>query len=285
MKVTIITGLSGAGKTNAADWYEDKGYYVVDNMPPALIKNFIELVEMNSKKIEKAAFVVDVRGGSFFADLKECISDLKDNPKVDLQILFLEASDAVLIRRYNETRRHHPLTDAATTRAVIEDERNQLAELRNNADYIIDTSNFKIADFKNEMDRVVEGNEKQKKFTINVMSFGYKHGVPMESDLVVDCRFIPNPFYVPSLKKLTGNNKKVQQYVLKFDITKEFIIRYKELLLKMIPGYIKEGKFSLNLGFACTGGQHRSVTMANVFAGIFKEEGYRVTLNHRDLKH
>lgn len=283
MKVTIITGLSGAGKTHAADWYEDKGYYVVDNMPPSLIKNFIELASMNSENIDKAAFVVDVRGGKFFSELVDSISYLKDNPNVDFQILFLEASDAALIRRYNETRRHHPLTDAATSKAVIEDERNRLRELRSRADYIIDTSNFKVADLKNEMDKIIEGNAKQKKFTINIISFGYKHGFPMECDLVVDCRFIPNPFYVPTLKKLTGNNKKVQQYVLKHDITKDFIVRYKELLLLLIPGYIKEGKFNLNLGFACTGGQHRSVTMANVFAGIFKEEGYRVTLNHRDL--
>lgn len=283
MKVVIITGMSGAGKTNAADWFEDRGYYVVDNMPPALIKNFIEINTLNDNAIKKAAFVVDIRGGEFFTSLKETLANLKNDEEVDCKIVFLEASNEVLIRRYNETRRHHPLTNSATTKAVIEEERSKLKELRNNADYIIDTSKLKVAGLKAEMNSLFVDGKTERKFTINIISFGYKHGMAMESDLVFDMRFIPNPYYVPSLKKLTGNNKKVAQYVLKHEISQEFIARTKELIEKTIPCYMKEGKYNLNIAYGCTGGHHRSVAMANEMARIFEELGYMVTLEHRDL--
>ena len=282
MKVMIVTGLSGAGKTKAADWFEDKGYYVVDNMPPALIKNFMEITKNGSKAIDEAAFVVDVRGGEFLGDLNETIARLKEEPGIDLQIIFLEASNEALIRRFNETRRHHPLTLAATTDDVINEERQKLAALRDNADYIVDTSKLKAAELMFEMDRLFS-EEKDKKFTVNILSFGYKFGIPIESDWVLDMRFIPNPFYVPSLKKLTGNNQKVSQYVLKHDITQEFIKKNKAMIEEIIPNYMKEGKYSLTLAFGCTGGHHRSVAMANEFARILEEDGYRVTLEHRDL--
>lgn len=282
MKVMIVTGLSGAGKTKAADWFEDKGYYVVDNMPPALIKNFMEITKNGSKAIDEAAFVVDVRGGEFLGDLNETIARLKEEPGIDLQIIFLEASNEALIRRFNETRRHHPLTLAATTDDVINEERQKLAALRDNADYIVDTSRLKAAELMFEMDKLFS-EEKDKKFTVNILSFGYKFGIPIESDWVLDMRFIPNPFYVPSLKKLTGNNQKVSQYVLKHDITQEFIKKNKAMIEEIIPNYMKEGKYSLTLAFGCTGGHHRSVAMANEFARILEEDGYRVTLEHRDL--
>ncbi len=283
MEVVIITGLSGAGKTKAADWFEDKGYYCIDNMPPALIKNFIDLSLTGAKNIKKAAFVIDVRGGSFFGDLKASIAGLERDENVDFKILFIEASNETLIRRYNESRRIHPLSTAAITSEVIEEERKKLAELRAHATYIIDTSTLKVAELNSELDRLFARGEAGDSFILNFMSFGYKHGIPLEADWVLDVRFIPNPYYVPSLKPLTGNNKKVSQYVLKQDIAKEFINRLVEIIKRLIPCYIKEGKYSLTVALGCTGGHHRSVAIANEVYRIFSEEGRRVTLEHRDL--
>ena len=283
MEVVIITGLSGAGKTKAADWFEDKGYYCIDNMPPALIKNFIDLSLTGAKNIKKAAFVIDVRGGSFFGDLKASIAGLERDENVDFKILFIEASNETLIRRYNESRRIHPLSTAAITSEVIEEERQKLAELRAHATYIIDTSTLKVAELNSELDRLFARGEASDSFILNFMSFGYKHGIPLEADWVLDVRFIPNPYYVPSLKPLTGNNKKVSQYVLKQDITKEFINRLVEIIKRLIPCYIKEGKYSLTVALGCTGGHHRSVAVANEVYRIFSEEDRRVTIEHRDL--
>lgn len=283
MEVVIITGLSGAGKTNAFDWFEDQGYYCVDNMPPALIENFIELTRYSNKTTNKAAFVVDIRGGHFFDDLNNCLDKLKRDENIKLQILFIEASDDTLIKRYNETRRNHPLSSGIITKDVIAKEREQLRGIRKRATYVIDTTNMKVAGLKREIERLFTGVEENSVFSINVFSFGYKHGVPMETDLIFDMRFIPNPYYVPSLKKLTGNNKKVSQYVLKHEISKTFIKQLHTMINTVVPHYIQEGKYHLNIAFGCTGGQHRSVAMANKMAEIFKEDGYRVTLEHRDL--
>ena len=283
MEVVIITGLSGAGKTKAADWFEDKGYYCIDNMPPALIKNFIDLAMTGKRKIQKAAFVVDIRGGQFFGDLKEVVTALTDDINVDFKILFIEASDEALIRRYNESRRSHPLSDSVITRSTIEAERERLAELRSLANYVIDTSSLKVAEMNSELDKLFESKTKKDTFVINFMSFGYKHGMPTEADWVIDVRLIPNPYYVSSLKRLTGNNKKVAQYVMKQDVTKEFVNRIQEIITRLVPCYVKEGKYSLTVAFGCTGGQHRSVTLANEFYKIFTSQGWRVTLEHREL--
>ncbi|MDD6043016.1 MAG: RNase adapter RapZ [Eubacteriaceae bacterium] len=283
MKIVIVTGLSGAGKTHAADWFEDHGFYCVDNMPPSLIMNFVELASLSKSKIEKAAFVVDIRGGSFFKDLSDCIVKLRNMEDVDFKILFIEASDATLIKRYNETRRNHPLTTGATTAAIIQRERESLAELRANADYIIDTTHVKVAGLNQELQRIFDNGESESNFIINIASFGYKYGIPAEADLVFDMRFIPNPYYVPSLKKLTGNNKRVAHYVMKQKVTGVFVAQLHDMINGMIPYYIKEGKYHLNIAFGCTGGQHRSVATANKMAEIFKEDGYRVTVEHRQL--
>ena len=283
MEVVIITGLSGAGKTKAADWFEDKGYYCIDNMPPALIKNFIDLAMTGKRKIQKAAFVVDIRGGQFFGDLKEVVTALTDDINVDFKILFIEASDEALIRRYNESRRSHPLSDSVITRSTIEAERERLADRRSLANYVIDTSSLKVAEMNSELDKLFESKTKKDTFVINFMSFGYKHGMPTEADWVIDVRFIPNPYYVSSLKRLTGNNKKVAQYVMKQDVTKEFVNRIQEIITRLVPCYVKEGKYSLTVAFGCTGGQHRSVTLANEFYKIFTSQGWRVTLEHREL--
>ena len=283
MEVVMITGLSGAGKTKAADWFEDKGYYCIDNMPPALIKNFIDLAMTGKRKIQKAAFVVDIRGGQFFGDLKETIISLEDDINIDFKILFIEASDEALIRRFNEARRTHPLAASLMTREAIQIEREELAELRSHANYVIDTSSLKVAEMNSELDKLFGSKTKKASFVLNLMSFGYKHGMPAEADWVIDVRFIPNPYYVSSLKKLTGNNKKVAQYVMKQDITKEFVNRFHEIIARLLPCYVKEGKYSLTIAVGCTGGQHRSVALANEFYKIFTAEGWRVTLEHREL--
>ncbi len=281
MKVVILTGLSGAGKTNAGDWFEDAGYYCVDNLPPILIDSFLELAKTSRKKIDRAAFIVDVRGGAFFDDLRDCIIRLRADEQIDCSVLFIEASASTLVKRFSETRRSHPLAKGSTTRAVIQQERERLSEIRAMADHIIDTTGMKVSELKEEIGKVFSSGAAS--FVINVMSFGYKHGIPDEADLVFDMRFIPNPYYVASLKKLSGNNKKVASFVLRQDITKAYITDMLALLEKLIPAYVKEGKYHLNIAFGCTGGRHRSVAMANEMTRLLRERGYRLTLEHRDL--
>ena len=283
MKVVVVTGLSGAGKTNAMDWFEDRGFYCVDNMPPALIANFIELTKSSKKQIEKAAFVFDARGGAYFSDMKEYINLLKSDENIDCRILFIEASERTLIKRFNETRRAHPLATGSTTKEVIAAEREELKEIRDLSDYIIDTTNLKVAELKQEISKIFEEGSGKSSFLINIKSFGYKRGIPIEADLVLDMRFIPNPYYLPSLRRLTGNNKKVSSYVLRQKVTQDFIKAELEMLDMLIPAYIKEGKYHLNIAFGCTGGQHRSVATADEVAKELRAKGYRVTLEHRDI--
>jgi len=283
MKVVVVTGLSGAGKTNAMDWFEDRGFYCVDNMPPALIANFIELTKSSKKQIEKAAFVFDARGGAYFSDMKEYINLLKSDENIDCRILFIQASERTLIKRFNETRRAHPLATGSTTKEVIAAEREELKEIRDLSDYIIDTTNLKVAELKQEISKIFEEGSGKSSFLINIKSFGYKRGIPIEADLVLDMRFIPNPYYLPSLKRLTGNNKKVSSYVLRQKVTQDFIKAELEMLEMLIPAYIKEGKYHLNIAFGCTGGQHRSVATADEVAKELRAKGYRVTLEHRDI--
>lgn len=281
MKTIIITGLSGAGKTQAIDCLEDMGYYCVDNMPPALIKSFLDLTA-GGKGIDRAAFIVDVRGGSLFDDLKESLDELKKDD-IDYKILYLEASDRVLLRRYNETRRVHPLSEGGSVSSGLEKEREMLQELRNQADYIIDTSNMKTSQLWAEIKHLITSGENQKTFMINISSFGYKKGTPMAGDMVFDMRFIPNPYYVKSLRPLTGNNAKVSKYVLKHQITQDFIEKALDMIDMLVPFYIKEGKYSLNICIGCTGGHHRSVAVANELNRRLLELGKRTTLEHRDL--
>ncbi|MBQ2868219.1 MAG: RNase adapter RapZ [Firmicutes bacterium] len=282
MEILIVTGLSGAGKSQAIHFIEDMEYYCIDNMPPALIRDFVNLAKQDKMSIQKAAFVVDIRGGEFFGDLKTVLEEMR-NSGTEYQLLFLEASDEVLVRRYKETRRTHPLSKTGSIREGIEAERNKLAHIRKEATYVIDTSNMKAAHLNRELKAVLMGEESQENFTITVESFGFKHGMPPEADWVFDVRFIPNPYYLASMKKLTGNSKKVQDYVLKFPESQAFVKQVHSLINELIPHYIREGKYNLVLAFGCTGGQHRSVTMANKFAELFQEEGKRVVLIHRNL--
>ncbi len=283
MEVVIITGLSGAGKTKAADWFEDQNYYCIDNMPPALIRNFIELAARGSQTVHKAAFVVDARGGVFLSDLQDSLANLRADAGVTLRILYLEASDEAIIRRYTENRRVHPLTMAPITKEIIAEERRKLAPLRDSATFVIDTSFLKVAEMHAQLAELFLGSARHRNFLIDVQSFGMKYGMPTEADMVLDVRFIPNPYYVASLRHLTGNNKKVAQYVLRQPITEQFLTALEEMLRLLIPGYMQEGKYSLRIAFGCTGGHHRSVAIANEVAARLRGDGWTVTLSHRDL--
>lgn len=284
MKFLIVTGMSGAGKSNAVKILEDMGFYCIDNMPPRLINQFIELSDMGTGEIEKAAFVIDIRGGEFFDDLTHSINELKSAGR-KFQILFLEASDEVLIRRYKETRRTHPMSGGEGIHAGIKRERQRLQDIRKMSDFIIDTSTMKPNQLRQAIQEIFDNEEEgmTNRLSITVMSFGYKYGIPLDADNVFDMRFIPNPFYLKSLKKLTGNNRKVREYVMKWDETKIFIENANRLITDLVPYYIKQGKSSLVISFGCTGGQHRSVAVANEFYELLKSEGYRVNLIHRDL--
>lgn len=281
MKAIIVTGLSGAGKTQAIDCLEDMGYYCIDNMPPALIKSFIDLTA-GGKGIDKAAFVIDVRGGRLFDDLKQSLEELKKDD-IDYKILYLEASDRTLLRRYNETRRAHPLSEGGPVATGLAREREMLEGLRKQADFIIDTSNMKSAQLWAEIKHLLTSDESSKTFMINVMSFGYKRGTPMAADMVFDMRFIPNPYYVKTLRPLTGNNAKVSRFVLRHQVTQDFLTKAVEMIDMLVPFYMNEGKYSLNIGIGCTGGHHRSVAVANELHRRLQEMGRRTTLEHRDL--
>lgn len=282
MNTVIITGLSGAGKSQAMNCLEDLGYYCVDNMPPALIKSFVQLAAGEATLIDKAAFAIDVRGGELFSDMAAALEDLEEN-KIDYRILYLEASDAVLIRRFSETRRQHPLAKGESTLEGLAREKAMLKNLRQRADYIIDTSNMKTARLWQEVKDLITSGESEKTFVVNIMSFGYKKGLALGSDMVFDMRFIPNPYYVKSLRSLTGNNKKVRDYVMKQTVAQDFLQRAEQLILDLIPSYMREGKYNLNLAFGCTGGHHRSVAAANEMAQRLRAAGKRVTVEHRDL--
>ena len=283
MDLIIVTGLSGAGKSQAVHCMEDMGYYCVDNMPPALIGDFIRLVEEGCAEIDRAAFVVDIRSKEFFNDLKDKLADLKKQG-INYKIMYLEASDAVLIKRYNETRRSHPLSTGGSLADDIKKERKLLETLRNRADYVIDTSTLKSANLNAEIESLLVPGIAKESFTITVESFGYKNGILAEADWILDARFLPNPFYVASLKKLTGKNKKVRDYVLRSIEARDFIARITGLVADIIPYYVREGKYHLVIGIGCTGGQHRSVAIATELANQFKAMGRNVVLIHRDLK-
>lgn len=279
MELIIITGLSGAGKSQAVHCLEDIGYYCVDNMPPRLMMDFIRLAE-DKGEFEKVAFVMDIRGGQFFYDLADGISEL-DSSGINYRMIFLEASTAEIIRRYKETRRAHPMAPDGDLEDGIERERERLSELRKKASFVIDTTTFKTADLYTAIKHFL-GVEDADNFTLSVMSFGFKNGMPAEADWVLDVRFLPNPFYVPRLKGLTGRNKKVKDYVLGNEEAEKFAGRITGLVLDLIPSYIREGKYHLTIAVGCTGGRHRSVVMAEEIARRLDENGRHAAIKHRD---
>ncbi len=280
IKALIITGLSGAGKTQAANCLEDLGYFCVDNLPPTLIPKFTELTSQ-SEGVKQVAFVVDVRGGRFFNDLSQALEELA-RQGINYTILFLEASDEVLIRRFKESRRKHPLSHQGPLPEAIKLEKQMLQELRGQADTIITTSNLNVHQLKEELVRLYSEGEAGK-ITVTVFSFGFKFGLPLDSDLVFDVRFLTNPKYVDELSHLTGEESEVIDYVMEPELTRSFLTRLMNFLEFLLPYYVKEGKAHLVVAIGCTGGQHRSVVVANYVGQEVRKMGYRTIIKHRDL--
>jgi len=284
MRFIIVTGLSGAGKTEATRSLEDMGYFCVDNLPPKLIPKFAEACVQSQGKLNKVALVIDIRGGIFFDDLFESLNYLKKQD-FKYEILFLDSSDEVLVKRFKETRRSHPLAPGSRIITGINEERTRLREVKDRADIIIDTSKYAIKDLREEMTKNY-GDTKQpkKQLSVTILSFGFKYGIPVDSDLVFDVRFIPNPFYIPTLKPYSGNDEPVKNYVLEQEETKGFIKRVDDLLEFLIPKYKKEGKRQLIISIGCTGGRHRSVAIANELYESLNNKDYNISVEHRDIK-
>ena len=286
MRFVIVTGMSGGGKRTALKMLEDMGFFCVDNLPIPLLEKFVELIAMPNKEISKVALGLDVRTDQSFSDAENSLEKLKQIG-YKYEILFMEASDNVLIKRYKESRRMHPLSSYEGGRVEdgIHKERAVLADMRRRADYVIDTSNLLTRELKVELDRIFLKNEEYNSLMVNVMSFGFKNGIPSDADLVFDVRFLPNPFYIDELKHSTGNDKPVQDYVMSFPEAETFLNKLTDMLLFLIPNYVKEGKYQLVVGIGCTGGKHRSVTLANKLYKRLKNKGnYGLTIQHRDVK-
>lgn len=281
LQLKIITGMSGAGKSQVIYSMEDLGFFCVDNLPPTLLPKFTDLVSQSQGKTWKVALVIDIRGGEFFPALFESLSQLRDRG-IQYEIIFLEASNETLVRRFKETRRRHPLAPHGRVLEGIKEERLKLEELRGMADKIIDTSDLTNAQLKEQIIGLFSGN-KVDNLSITVMSFGYKYGTPMDADLTIDVRFLPNPFYVETLRALTGDEKEVKNYVLKNPVARTFLRKYVNLLKFLIPHYVSEGKAHLMIAIGCTGGQHRSVVMANKIGRALEKMGYQVSVAHRDI--
>lgn len=281
MKFVVVTGMSGAGKRTAMKMLEDAGFYCVDNLPAALISTFVELITLPKSEITKVALGLDVRSDKSFEEISQSLKSMRENG-LEYEILFMDASDEILIKRYKESRRVHPI-EGSSTEESIQTERNILKEIRNHADYVIDTSSLLTRELKEELDRIFVKNEAYNSLMIHIMSFGFKHGIPLEADLVFDVRFLPNPFYIDELKAKTGNDKEVRDYVMSFPESEAFLDKLSDMLHFLIPHYIKEGKYRLVICVGCTGGKHRSVTLANALYERLKDKGdYGLTLMHRD---
>src|SRR6266571_2618858 len=278
-ELLIITGLSGSGKGSVIRALEDLGYYSVDNLPIELIPKFAELT-CDSATVRCAALVVDVREGESLKSFPSLYARIRRS--IPTKLLFLEASDSTLVRRFSETRRPHPLGANRSVQRSIQSERRKLAPIRALADIIVDTSKFNVHDLRETIVEKFRGEREESKIAVYVTSFGYRHGVPADSDLVFDVRFLPNPNYIPDFKKLTGRNPQVARYIRSFPQTTEFIQRISDLLIYLLPHYIHEGKSYLTIAFGCTGGQHRSVMIAEDVAKHLKKAGYRVKVVHRD---
>ncbi len=283
MRLVVVTGMSGSGKRTAMKMLEDEGYYCVDNLPIKLIDKFVELISEKNTEFSKVALGLDARADQPFEEVIKTLKKIKES-HLHLEILFLETSDKTLMKRYKETRRLHPLAPDGRVEDGIKKEREALAEMKLLSDYIIDTSNLLTRELKEELDRIFVENKEYNNLMINIVSFGFKNGIPQDADLVFDVRFLPNPFYVDNLKNLTGLDEAVQDYVMGFKESEEFLGMLENMLRFLIPNYIKEGKYQLVIGIGCTGGHHRSVTLANNLYKRLKDGDYGITLTHRDVK-
>ena len=284
MRFIIVTGLSGAGKSEATNALEDMGYFCVDNLPPKLIKKFAEVCKQSKGSIDKVALVMDIRGGIFFDHLFESLSELSKE-QFQYEILFLDTSDEVLVKRFKEKRRSHPLAPGGRVITGIELERQKLRDVKDKADVIIDTSKYAIKDLREEMARKFGDKEMpEKQMAITILSFGFKYGIPVDSDLVFDVRFIPNPFYIPELKPFSGNDEPVKNYVMEQTETQTFLQKANDMFEFLIPNYQKEGKRQLIISIGCTGGRHRSVAIANSIYETLRANNHDVYIEHRDIK-
>lgn len=279
-RIVIITGLSGAGKSEAMKAFEDLGFFCVDNLPPVLIPKFAELCAQSGGRINKIALVIDVRGRDFFNSVTSSLEFLEEIGFA-YEILYLEAREDVLVRRFKESRRRHPLTPEGGILEGIREETEMLHELKGKATMILDTTDLSVRQLRERIAKKF-GPSREESLLITLVSFGFRHGIPLDADLVFDVRFLPNPNYVDYLRELDGNSPEVAKYVLRWPVTNRFLAKTRDLLAFLIPHYIKEGKPQLIIAIGCTGGRHRSVTIANRLADFLRTKGYQVTVNHRD---
>lgn len=284
IRFIIITGLSGAGKSETMKCFEDLGYFCVDNLPPVLIPKFAELCAQSDGRLNRIALVVDIRGGSFFDDIFEALETLERNG-FSYEILYLEAREDILVRRFKESRRRHPLSTTGGITEGIRAESERLEEIRGKATMILDTSELTARGLREVINQNYDQLPQQEKMLVTIVSFGFKNGIPLDADLVFDVRFLPNPHYVDSLRQLNGNHEEVANYVLKWPLAIQFLSKLYDFLDFLTPQYIKEGKANLIIGIGCTGGQHRSVTIANKVGDFLKTKGFRVMVDHRDVHH
>lgn len=283
MEILIISGLSGGGKSKTASFLEDMGFYIVDNMPAAMILKFAEFCAAGSSRYQRVALVYDVRTASSFTELFDVLDKLK-SMEGQCRMLFLEASPETIIKRYKETRRRHPLSDGTMSlEAAVEKERELLAPVRERADFVIDTSKTSTAQLRMELLRIFDGKGEKGGLSVTVASFGFKYGLPLEADLVFDVRFMPNPFYIDELRHQTGLDDAVRDYVFSFPQTGSFMKRLEDLLALTLPLYAEEGKTGLFIGVGCTGGHHRSVAVAHALTEFIRAQGYQVQETHRDM--
>lgn len=284
MRFVVVTGMSGGGKRTALKMLEDTGFYCVDNLPVPLIEKFVELIVAPGSEISKVALGLDVRADQPFEEACRILENLK-NSGYKYEILFMDASHQVLLKRYKESRRIHPLSPEGRVEDGIRKERDILKEIKENSDYVIDTSNLLTRELKEEIDRIFVKNEEYNSLMITILSFGFKNGIPADSDLVFDVRFLPNPYYIDELKPKTGNDKEVQDYVMSFPEAGEFLVKLVDMIHFLVPNYVKEGKYQLVIGIGCTGGKHRSVTLANELYKHMKNQGnYGLKIYHRDVE-
>ncbi|NDO45865.1 RNase adapter RapZ [Clostridium sp. MD294] len=283
MRFVIVTGMSGAGKSTVLRFLEDINFFCVDNLPPALLPKFAELCYEQGGEIDKVAMGIDIRGGKLFSDLFSVLSELQVFG-YDYEILFLDASEKTLIKRYKESRRSHPLSKGGSIAEGIIKERQMLEEVKKKATYIIETSHILTRELKEQINKIFLENQKFESLIITVCSFGFKYGIPVDSDLVFDVRFLPNPFYIQELKELTGNDAPVYDYVMNFEESNVFLQKLTDMLEFLIPQYIKEGKNQLIISIGCTGGKHRSVTLANALYKKLYGKNHTILLKHNDIE-